>query len=777
MSGVIEGFSYDIFISYRQKDNKGERWVSMFVEALKTELESTFKEDISVYFDINLHDGLLETHDVDASLKEKLKCLIFIPIISRTYCDPKSFAWEHEFKTFVELASKDKFGLKIKLPNGNVASRVLPIRIHDLDNADIKLCEYFLHGVLRGVEFIYKEPGVNRPLTPDDDENKNLNKTRFKNQVNKVALAINEIVQSLMTEPEWEKFEKRIGDETLSKLEKISDQKEKKESLKPGKSKNKRVSQGILILIFLITTAIILYPGIFRRNTLKKLRTSGERISVVILPFQNMTRDSTLNVWQEVIQDNLINFLGNYPSELQVRQSESINSILKGKSSTIYSSLTPSVGKEVSNRLNSDIFILGSLNKAGNRLRINAELMDSKTEEVLKPFQIEGTSTEENIFGYIDSLSVMIKDFLIVSKLSMKESPDIQYLSNTNSSEAYISFVQGKNSLAKNDYPSAVKLFSKAVTLDSNFVFATIMLSFSFGLEGSYEEARALCLKVYKRREQMPFVLKNYASMLYATNFGTPYDRIKYLKLILESDDQLPAMYFHLANTYNTIRQFDKAIPEFEKALKIYREWEIKPFWVANYTSLGLAYHETGQYREEKDLYERAEKDFPDNPILLYRQAILSMTEGDSAGSKIYIERYISVRRENAVPEANIMRGLADIYSKGGNLDKSESYYRKSLALQPENPVCMNALAYFLIDQDRNVNEGMGLIDRALALLDGGKAKIYLYLDTKGWGLYKQGKYKEALEFLQKSWDLKPMYNQELYLHLEAAKKAVSGRL
>ncbi len=76
MSSIIEGYNYDIFISYRQKDNKGDRWVSEFVEALKTELESTFKEEISVYFDINPHDGLLETHDVGASLKDKLKCLV-----------------------------------------------------------------------------------------------------------------------------------------------------------------------------------------------------------------------------------------------------------------------------------------------------------------------------------------------------------------------------------------------------------------------------------------------------------------------------------------------------------------------------------------------------------------------------------------------------------------------------------------------------------------------------------------------------------------------------
>jgi hypothetical protein len=70
MSSIIEGYNYDIFISYRQKDNKGDRWVSEFVEALKTELESTFKKKISVYFDINPHDGLLETHDVGASLKD-----------------------------------------------------------------------------------------------------------------------------------------------------------------------------------------------------------------------------------------------------------------------------------------------------------------------------------------------------------------------------------------------------------------------------------------------------------------------------------------------------------------------------------------------------------------------------------------------------------------------------------------------------------------------------------------------------------------------------------
>lgn len=198
MASIVEGYSYDIFISYRHKDNKGDLWVSQFVEALKTELESSFKEEIGVYFDNNPRDGILETHDVDESLRGKLKCLTFIPIVSRTYCDPKSYAWEHEFKVFVRQASQDQFGLKVKLPDSNVANRVVPVRIHDLENSDIRQFESILGGFFRGVDFIYKSPGVNRPLSSkDDDIIKKTDQTLYRDQINKVALAVKDIIEGI----------------------------------------------------------------------------------------------------------------------------------------------------------------------------------------------------------------------------------------------------------------------------------------------------------------------------------------------------------------------------------------------------------------------------------------------------------------------------------------------------------------------------------------------------------------------------------------------------
>lgn len=204
MASLIEGYNYDIFISYRQKDNKYDSWVSDFVDNLKKELEATFKESINLYFDINPHDGLLESHDVQDSLEDKLKSVIFIPIISRTYCDQHSFAWQHEFVRFVELARNDKYGLKIKLPGGNVASRVLPIKINDIDKEDINLCESILGGPLRGIEFIYSSPGVNRPLRANEDHaNENFNKTYYRDQINKVAHSIRDLIQGIRGRKEF----------------------------------------------------------------------------------------------------------------------------------------------------------------------------------------------------------------------------------------------------------------------------------------------------------------------------------------------------------------------------------------------------------------------------------------------------------------------------------------------------------------------------------------------------------------------------------------------
>jgi TolB-like protein len=350
MPSLIPGYAYDIFISYRQKDNKYDGWVTAFVDNLKKELEATFKEDISVYFDINPHDGLLETHEVADTLSEKLKCLVFVPIISRTYCDPKSFAWKNEFKEFIELAAKDNYGLKIKVAGGNVASRVLPVRIHDLDNTDLQLCESELGSVLRGIEFIYREPGVNRPLIPGDDERINQNKTRYRNQINKVTNAVREIIFSM---------------------------------------------KGILVEEN--------YP-------VKEIKIPGLREkSIIVLPFDNLSPDPDQEYFSDGLTEEIITDLSYIHDLLVISRSSAMT--FKGSKKTI-----PEIAREVNVR-----YVLeGSVRKAGNNLRIIAQLIDALTDTHIWAEKYNGTL--DDIFAIQEKVAQSISTALKLKISSAEKS-------------------------------------------------------------------------------------------------------------------------------------------------------------------------------------------------------------------------------------------------------------------------------------------------------------------------------------------------------------------
>ena len=768
ISSIIPGYEFDVFISYRQKDNKYDGWVIEFVDNLKRELEGTFKEDISVYFNINPHDGLLETHDVDASLKDKLKCLVFIPILSRTYCDPNSFAWVHEFKEFVATSSQDQFGLRVKLPNGNVANRVLPVRIHDLDADDIKECESVLGGVLRGVEFIYKEPGVNRSLTPVDDERINLNKTRYRNQINKVALAIKDLIIGMKAasgEPAAEKVaQKKAAGEAEQVWEK---------EVKPGTSKLNRtkILSGIIIAAVLIGAAILFYPKIFKRNTLERLRSSSERIAVAVMPFQNMTGDSSLNYWELGIQNDLISYLSNNPEELAVRQQESITTLIQSKGVTDYASITPLLAGSISKKLETDVFIFGTIKKAGPKIRINAQLSNSKTKEVFKSFEIEEPYKEEILFDVTDSLRKKIIDFLIITKLKKEELPFNRKIRLTDSIEAYRSYITGNKAT---DIPTKIKMYSRALEIDSNFYSAALNLINWYINAGLYSEAKNLCLRLYGKRDQMNEIEQNTVNHYYAVLNETPYEVIKYLRRSILIDDKMPYLYTLLAESYWWgLHDYKNAISEYNKALKMFKKWDIDP-GVVFFSNLGMCYHRTGQYKKEKKIYRKIARDLPNSRRLFFRQAVLALTKKDTVEANQYIEKYKFLCKKESLSDAYILQNIGEIYRQADLFDKAEGYYRKALTSDPENPELINILAYFLINNNRNVLEGLELAEKTLRL----RPDFYVYLDTKGWGLYKQGKYREALDTLQKSWDLRRQnaeYFHEAFLHLEAAKKAVEG--
>ncbi len=403
-------------------------------------------------------------------------------------------------------------------------------------------------------------------------------------------------------------------------------------------------------------------------------------------------------------------------------------------------------------------------------------MTNSKSGEVLKSFKEEGSSKDDIMFTIIDPLSEEIKNFLIISGLKEEVYIDPQRTGSSDNPDAYRYFAYGQKAFAKRDFPEAINMLKQAVDRDSNLTYAILHIGWAYHNQGIYDEAKKWCLKAYEKRDQMPLPQKTYTDFAHAYFFGTPLEAIKYLKQLQEIDDKWPHLHYDMGiNIFESVTIIDRAIPEYEKALEMYRKSGLNPGGHLIIPASGKAYHETGQFKKEKKLYRKAEQDFPDDPAIIQRQVVLALATGNQNLADKYIEKYKSIRKDNGISEADIAAALATVYSEARISDIALEYYRMALSLEPDNPLRMNSLAYFIIDDNRNINEGMELAEKALK----SSPDDYNFLHTKGWGLFKQGAYKEALDILQKSWDLRmqnAIYNHTAFLHLGEAKKAVSSQ-
>jgi tetratricopeptide (TPR) repeat protein len=96
-------------------------------------------------------------------------------------------------------------------------------------------------------------------------------------------------------------------------------------------------------------------------------------------------------------------------------------------------------------------------------------------------------------------------------------------------------------------------------------------------------------------------------------------------------------------------------------------------------------------------------------------------------------------------------RGIA--HERTDQWDKAEADFRKSLELRPEQPQVLNYLGYSFLEMQSNLDEALDLVERAVALSpDSG----YI-IDSLGWGLYRLGRYGEAVGHMERAVELMPV--------------------
>jgi tetratricopeptide (TPR) repeat protein len=86
------------------------------------------------------------------------------------------------------------------------------------------------------------------------------------------------------------------------------------------------------------------------------------------------------------------------------------------------------------------------------------------------------------------------------------------------------------------------------------------------------------------------------------------------------------------------------------------------------------------------------------------------------------------------------------------DFDASEADFRQALVLNPEQPQVLNNLGYSLVEQRRNLDEALAMIERAV---EGDPDSGYI-VDSLGWVLYRLGRFEEAVAPMERAVALLP---------------------
>ena len=146
----------------------------------------------------------------------------------------------------------------------------------------------------------------------------------------------------------------------------------------------------------------------------------------------------------------------------------------------------------------------------------------------------------------------------------------------------------------------------------------------------------------------------------------------------------------------------------------------------------------------------KAAKLFPTQALVHFFSGVGQNYKKNYSAAIRDINRAIDLQpEENEELLADMYTSLGDAYNSAGQFKESDSAYEKGLKLNPKNATVLNNYAYYLSVRGVRLNDAEKMSRQSLVIRPGEGT----FLDTYGWILYKQGKYNDALDYIQQAVD------------------------
>jgi serine/threonine protein kinase/tetratricopeptide (TPR) repeat protein len=359
---------------------------------------------------------------------------------------------------------------------------------------------------------------------------------------------------------------------------------------------------------------------------------ADDRSSIAVFYFDNLSGDSQLDWLRTGLTNMLVTNLSQSPT-LRVLSTSRLYQLLEELGHREAPAVSAQVVDAVARRSGVETALLGSFVRAGSQLRIQAQLQDPRSGEVLASERVEGDA-EEGLFELVDELTSRVRNRLEIQAMAGGAHPKIADVTTT-SVDAYRYFVRGMDHHERLEEREAQAMLEKAIAADPDFATAHAKLSVVHANQGDMPRAREFAARALRRADRLPpaeryyiegryysldpstlnkavaayqaavdaapdltAARNNLAQLLLQSRRHT--EALAHLEELRRRGMSFPGTYMSLAEAYVASGQVERA----EEALNDYVAQY--PARAAGYENLGMFLANQGRYEEALRAYDRA---------------------------------------------------------------------------------------------------------------------------------------------------------------------------
>ena len=425
--------------------------------------------------------------------------------------------------------------------------------------------------------------------------------------------------------------------------------------------------------------------------------------SIAVLPFTNMSADPDQEYFCDGIAEEIINALTNVESLRVVARTSAFS--FKGKNVNV---------RDIGQELNVESILEGSVRKAGNRLRITAQLIN-----VSDGYHIWSERFDrelDDVFAIQDEISLAIVDRLKVKLLKKEKAAIVKR--HTEDQEAYNLYLKGRNfiqMMTEEGYAKGSDYLEQATKKDQDFALSFALLAFSYFSQSywgnihpndAYPKARELTNKALEIDSSLALAYANSGSIktFYDWDFkGADQDFLRAMELNPNSSD------IHLLYSLFLLvtERHDEAV------LSARKGQELDPLSSIVNSHLGQFLYFAGRTDEATEVLKMT---IEMNPTYFHAHYILALIYSDKSMAEEALPEY-EMAAEYSGENPMAVMALSRIYSRIGReleAEKLEKRLEEMTQSRYVPPLCF----YYIHASKRDFDQAAVWLDKACAERD-----------------------------------------------------------